>query len=86
MYPYTNQQDFSSALNMSHATHRKQSLLSVAAFAVCVFARICLSVSKLPRDNSAQSRMAHFNAQTCTIKMVQIANLDILRKVPYNGT
>ncbi len=31
---------------------RKQSLLGVAAFAVCVYYRICLHVSKLPAANS----------------------------------
>ena len=39
------------------------SLRTVAAFAVCIFARMCLPVSKLPPDNSAQMRMAQIYAQ-----------------------
>ena len=40
-------------LHVSHADHSQLTLLVVAAFAVYIFARICLPVSKLSAANSA---------------------------------
>ena len=54
-------------LHVSHADHSQLTLLVVAAFAVYIFARMCLLVSELPAANSAHLCMAHFNTQNLNL-------------------
>ena len=65
--PYTTLNGVLTTLHVSHADHSQLTLLVVAAFAVYIFARICLPVSKLPAANSAHLCMAHFNAQNLNL-------------------
>ena len=53
--------------HVSHADHSQLALLVVAVFAVYIFARICLPVSKLPAANSAHLCMVHFNTQNLNL-------------------
>ncbi len=66
--PYTTLNGVLTTLHVSHADHSQLTLLVVAAFAVYIFARICLPVSKLPAANSAHLYMAHFNTQNLNLQ------------------
>ena len=65
--PYITLNGVLTTLHVSHADHSQLTLLVVAAFAVFIFARMCLPVCKLPAANSAHLCMAHFNTQNLNL-------------------